>query len=138
MLVLRLFRAGERRRSTIRRAIVNWNELGPDSVGIEKPRRLRDIPLYRVRKVVDRHDDGEPADAYRVARDGPLGLKLRPAAFGHCSPSNHFPWRRICRVTGGSITSPMSTSPFAATVLAAVWRRMIHICTIEKRFERNQ
>ena len=137
MLVLWLCRAGKRRSGAVRRAVVNGNELGPDSVGIEKLRRFRDICLYGVRKVVDRHDDGEPAAAYRVARDGPLGLKLRPGAFGHAVASNHFPWRRICRVTGGSITSPMSTSPFSA-VLAAVWRRMIHICTIEKRFERNQ
>ena len=37
-------------------------------------------------------------------------------------------------IIGGSITSGMRTSSFFAAVL----RRISHICTIEKRFERNQ
>ena len=57
------------------------------------------------------------------------------ASDASASASRTAPWRRICRVDGGSITS---TAGAAAARSFAVWRRMIHICTIEKRLERNQ
>ncbi len=60
---------------------------------------------------------------------------IAATANGVWADGRRHPWRRICRVIGGSITSGVMTASFD---FAAVWRRMIHICTIEKRFERNQ